>query len=286
MENEQNVKMGRFICELRKEKKLTQKNLAEKLEVTDKAVSKWERGISCPDVSLLVPLSKILGVTTGELLNGEKNQFTDKGNETANVVAKESAVEEALLYSGRSTAHKIERMKRNILVILSASLLIAVAVCMICDFCITKRLTWSLIVVLSIFFGWAILLPIFTAKTKAIKKFLAVSSLAVIPYLLLLSALLRMPVVSKLGACISVISIIGVWCAYAVCVKMHTRKFRAAGILFLILIPVTIAINYAVSVFTMDYSTNLFTTIMNVMAALILAVICFGIDFFVKYKED
>lgn len=286
MENEQNVKMGRFICELRKEKKLTQKNLAEKLEVTDKAVSKWERGISRPDVSLLVPLSKILGVTTGELLNGERNSFTNKENKDVIEVVEESVVEEALLYSGRNTAHKIERMKRNILVILSASFLIAVVVCVICDFCITKKLTWSLLVIVSIFFGWVILLPIFVAKTKAIKKFLIVSSLAVIPYLLLLSALLHMPIVAKLGACISVISIIGVWCAYAVCIKMHTRKFRMAGILFLILVPVTIAINYAASVFTMDYSTNLFTIIMNVMAAVVLAVICFGIDFFVKYKVD
>ena len=46
-----NEKMGKFICDMRKSQKLTQKDLAEKLKITDKAVSKWERGISCPDIS-------------------------------------------------------------------------------------------------------------------------------------------------------------------------------------------------------------------------------------------
>ena len=64
--------MAQFIATLRKEKGLTQKELAEQLGVTDKAVSKWERGLSYPDISLLSQLSAILGVTTSELLNGER----------------------------------------------------------------------------------------------------------------------------------------------------------------------------------------------------------------------
>ncbi len=63
---------GRFISELRKEKGLTQVELAEKLNVTDKAVSKWETGRSAPDVSLLIPLSEILEVTVTEILKGER----------------------------------------------------------------------------------------------------------------------------------------------------------------------------------------------------------------------
>lgn len=64
--------MGKFISEQRKEKGLTQKALAEKLNVTDKAVSKWETGRSAPDIALLAPLSEALGVTVIELLQGEK----------------------------------------------------------------------------------------------------------------------------------------------------------------------------------------------------------------------
>jgi len=61
-------KFGAFVSGLRKEKGLMQKDLAEKLYVSDKAVSKWERGLSIPDVALLVPLAEILGVTVTELL--------------------------------------------------------------------------------------------------------------------------------------------------------------------------------------------------------------------------
>ena len=60
-------KFGIFVCERRKEKKMTQKELAEKLYVSDKAVSKWERGLSMPDISLLIPMSEVLEVTVTEL---------------------------------------------------------------------------------------------------------------------------------------------------------------------------------------------------------------------------
>lgn len=72
MTNENSPNMGPFISELRKEKNLTQRELADQLGVTDKAVSKWERGLSYPDISLLSKLARIFGITTDELLNGEK----------------------------------------------------------------------------------------------------------------------------------------------------------------------------------------------------------------------
>lgn len=62
---------GRFIAELRKQKGYTQKELAEKLRVTDKAISRWETGKGFPDTSLLKPLSDSLGVSVGELLSGK-----------------------------------------------------------------------------------------------------------------------------------------------------------------------------------------------------------------------
>lgn len=63
---------GCFLTQLRKEKGLTQKQLAEKLYISDKAVSKWERGLSLPDISLIIPLAKILDVTATELLSGKR----------------------------------------------------------------------------------------------------------------------------------------------------------------------------------------------------------------------
>ena len=62
-------KFGEFIAKLRKEMGMTQKELAERLFVSDKAVSKWERGQSLPDITTLNPLADALGVTAAELLN-------------------------------------------------------------------------------------------------------------------------------------------------------------------------------------------------------------------------
>ena len=65
------VKVGEVIRLLRSEKGMTQKQLAEKMNLSDKAVSKWERRLGCPDVSLLTELSKILDVDISTLLSGE-----------------------------------------------------------------------------------------------------------------------------------------------------------------------------------------------------------------------
>ncbi len=65
-------KIGKFIADLRKEKKLTQVQLAEKLGVTDKSVSRWENGKCLPDVSLFRDLCNILGITLNEFFSGEK----------------------------------------------------------------------------------------------------------------------------------------------------------------------------------------------------------------------
>ncbi len=65
-------KIGKFIAECRKEKGLTQMQLSEKLGITDKAVSKWERGITMPDTSIMLELCDILGISVNELLSGEK----------------------------------------------------------------------------------------------------------------------------------------------------------------------------------------------------------------------
>ena len=64
--------IGKFISACRKEKGLTQIQLAEKLNITNRAVSKWETGKSMPDVSLMLDLCNILGITVNELLSGER----------------------------------------------------------------------------------------------------------------------------------------------------------------------------------------------------------------------
>ena len=84
-----NIKFGKLILKLRKKQNMTQKELAEKLNVTDKAVSKWERGDSFPDITLLEPIAKELGVTVSELITGEKDLNDDEIKNKIEQFAKE-----------------------------------------------------------------------------------------------------------------------------------------------------------------------------------------------------
>lgn len=70
-------KTGMYLAQKRKELGLTQKQLAEKLGMSDKSVSKWERGICLPDVSVYIELCNILGITINEFLAGEDIQIEE-----------------------------------------------------------------------------------------------------------------------------------------------------------------------------------------------------------------
>ncbi len=65
------IKIGKFIAECRKRANLTQMQLAEKLNITDRAISKWENGKSLPDSSIMLELCDVLGITVNDLLSGE-----------------------------------------------------------------------------------------------------------------------------------------------------------------------------------------------------------------------
>lgn len=101
-------KIGEFIQTRRKTLGLTQKQLGEKLNVTDKAVSKWETGLGCPDVSLLGELSEALEVGIGEILNGEYNESLKDNSEF---------IKKAVDYSKKVTEDNIYEKIRKILYI-------------------------------------------------------------------------------------------------------------------------------------------------------------------------
>ncbi len=80
--------LGQKITELRKAKNFTQLELAQQLNITDKAVSKWERDISCPDISTLPKLAEIFGVSVEELLSTEKPGKSKDKNGVIDLVLK------------------------------------------------------------------------------------------------------------------------------------------------------------------------------------------------------
>lgn len=75
------VKIGKFIAERRKAANLTQMQLAEKLQITDRAISKWETGRAMPDSSLMLELCEMLGITVNDLLCGEVVRMEDHNKE-------------------------------------------------------------------------------------------------------------------------------------------------------------------------------------------------------------
>ncbi len=80
-----NKSIGEMISILRKEKGMTQNDLAEKMNVTDKAVSKWERNLSCPDINSISKLANILETTVEELLNAQIKKEKNKIDEIVNI---------------------------------------------------------------------------------------------------------------------------------------------------------------------------------------------------------
>ena len=112
------AKFGAFVAQLRKEKGLMQKELAEKLYVSDKAVSKWERGLSIPDVAILVPLAEILGVTVTELLECRRLPKDEPMNsrQTEEIVKKVIGLSEE-----EQRKYRPDRLKRGLQLFLCAA---------------------------------------------------------------------------------------------------------------------------------------------------------------------
>ena len=113
-----NTQTGAFIKELHKEKGLTQKELADQLYITDRAVSKWERGLCAPDIATLEPLAKILDVTVSELIAGERLA----GKE--NMMEIEKNVQNAINYSEQEITEKSKKYRKKTLIIIGISALL------------------------------------------------------------------------------------------------------------------------------------------------------------------
>ncbi|MBQ7919745.1 MAG: helix-turn-helix transcriptional regulator [Lachnospiraceae bacterium] len=102
---------GKFVLELRKEKGLTQKELADRLYVSDKTVSKWECGKGMPDISMLVPLGELLGVSVTELLECKRHQ----PDALLNVEQVESVVQKVLHVSEEEVKMRYLRKKNRMI---------------------------------------------------------------------------------------------------------------------------------------------------------------------------
>ena len=262
------IEVGAFITQCRKEKKLTQAQLAEKLNITDRAVSKWETGKSMPDSSIMLELCEILGITVNELLMGEREKresYKEKGDENLDTI---------------DTIKKRKNrvgFKRLGAVIFSALLFTAMAVCFICDMAISGRLTWSLISAVSIVFGWAVCLPGIRFGKKGMVRCFGWLSGLIIPYLYVLSRLINVREVFTVGGTMAVISVAFLWMVIGVFKKMWSGKKRAVfGTVCLVSALFVVTVNVVLSRMTGSPVFNVWDGI-TVLVLLVSAGVSFGL---------
>jgi len=106
------IKVGQFIAECRKKKDLTQAQLAEKLNITDRAISKWENGKAMPDSALMIDLCDILGINVNELLCGEVSDQEQRNEQ----------LEELIFQMAKNEERYHKRLRHSACVIVATSL--------------------------------------------------------------------------------------------------------------------------------------------------------------------
>ena len=261
-------KIGSFIAEERKAKSLTQKELAAMLNITDKAVSKWERGLSLPDISMLNPLSECLGVSVSELLNGERNvTSTESDIELNNVIT----------YAQQSSHSRDITFRRMAGAIYSIVMMLGIAICVICDLANLGALTWSLYPISSIIFVWAAFFPIIVLQRNGVLISLCLVTLLLIPFIWVLSCLTGVGMVFEAGWRISAAVILYLWIVYVTMKIWRKRKWFATGIAIFGGIILCIVINLIVSALFATPVTDVWDIIAYVIMG-ILAVSCFVYD--------
>ena len=133
------LKIGKFIAECRKTENLTQMQLAEKLGITDKAISKWERGIAMPDSSIMLELCDILGISVKELLSGEKISMENSNQKN----------EQLLLDMAKELERKNKTIWSSMWAIMIVSMTALIAGVFIAAFLIPEGV-WQLVTILGI----------------------------------------------------------------------------------------------------------------------------------------
>ena len=189
-----------------------------------------------PDSSILMELCNILDVTVNELLSGERIEMNNY----------EEKVNENLIELKRKDENN---MNKNTLIstIYTIAMGIGILVCCICDIAISGTLTWSLIVLSSVLVTWiASFTVILLGKRGGLVAMIAIS-IIIVPFMYILSILIKVNEVFSIGAVMSIISLVFLWIIYITYHRLKGRKLLATGITLLLAIPFTILINSTLS---------------------------------------
>ena len=133
------IKIGKFISECRKKENLTQAQLAEKLNITDRAVSKWENGKAMPDSSIMLSLCEILKISVNELLRGEETNMENNNKQN----------EELLLSLAKELEQKNKIIWKSMWAIMTVSIIALITGLFITAFVIPEGV-WQLVTILGL----------------------------------------------------------------------------------------------------------------------------------------
>ena len=212
--------IGLFIRDRRLELGLTQQQLADKLDITDKAVSKWERCLSYPDITLLRPLADALQVSVTELLAGRKDEAPPPAPPVPPEV--EDVVLDTVRYA-EAARKKNSGWRWWLFVALSANcFLAALALLIVCA--ATGGNAHILLAVKCVAFGWALCYPLLRSKRPA-RDFLVILSITILPFLGQIISLRRFPWAFGIAA----LSVVWLWGIYLLWRRLLRRPLLALG---------------------------------------------------------
>ncbi len=258
--------LGEKIQKLRKQQGLSQEALADKVTVTRQTISKWELDQSAPNLDFIAQLSDIFNVTSDYLIKEDMAEPNEPP------------------YKKRQY-HLSEKGKRTILVSFSAAALIAICICLICDYFTAEGLSWSLISASAIVAAWFVMLPALTAKEKIVFKTLLAVSIVPVPILAIPALLLNSLVIFTMGICITAVSVAALWIIYGIFRKCHKNLWRAFGCALLVMIPTPIAITFIAAAFIPEIQHDITSIIFNSVITLALALVFFGLDYLFSRKR-
>lgn len=180
---------GAFIAELRRQNHMTQKELAAKLNVTDKAVSKWERGAGYPEITTVPLLAKELGVSANEILLGKRENAAPGPEPLPERTTENVNLSDTVEYVEGLRRQKAARAKNIAFLSITAAFLIAAFVCCLCNYVADGRFDWSLYVVGSEAAAWLIAAPILKFRRNRAVGAMGALTVSLIPLLLLVEFL-------------------------------------------------------------------------------------------------
>jgi transcriptional regulator with XRE-family HTH domain len=227
---------------------MTQKELAEKLNITDKAVSKWERGIGYPYITIISKLAEILSVTVNELLNGQR---------IVEELSLPNAMNSKLDYTNKVSKQRNIKNKSIVTIVVSLLVLISIFICTLCDLAISKTISWSIIPSSAIVLAWLIIIPIIRLKKNRLMISMISLSIFIIPFLWIIEQNTKGHWLNSVGIPIAIASLSYLWIDIFIFCYTKLSKYYGLSIAFIILPILDIVIDKVLGRLAIDYSVIL-----------------------------